>query len=55
VREHAAQLVTFLETVAAGGPSRIEVTAPPRADYDADGVLDADERQRGTDPYDPAS
>jgi hypothetical protein len=55
VREHAAQLVTFLETVAGAGPARIDVTAPPIADYDGDGVLDADERQRGTDPYDPAS
>jgi hypothetical protein len=55
VREHLAQLVTFFESTAAGGPARIEVTAPPRADYDADGVLDEDERRRGTDPYDPNS
>jgi len=26
-----------------------------RPDYDADGVLDADERAHGTDPYDPLS
>ncbi len=55
VREHAAQLVTFLESVASGNPGLIEVTAPPLADYDADGVLDADEERNGTDPYDPAS
>lgn len=55
IREHSAQLVTFLESVAIGEQGRIEVTAPPRADYDADGVLDVDEQQRGTDPYDPAS
>ena len=50
-----AQLVTFFDAVAHGGPGRIEVTVPARADYDADGVLDDDERARGTDPYDPAS
>jgi hypothetical protein len=41
--------------VAAGAPARIEVTIPPRADYDGDGTLDADERAHGTDPYDPQS
>lgn len=55
IREHLAQLVTFFETAADGRPGRIEVTVPPRADYDGDGVLDADERDRGTDPYDPQS
>jgi len=55
VREHAAQLVTFLETVANGEPGRIEVTMPPRADYDGDGALDDVERENGTDPYDPNS
>ena len=55
VREHSAQLVTFLDTVANGDPGRIEVTIPARADYDGDGVLDADEQAHGTDPYDPAS
>lgn len=55
VREHAAQLVTFLESVRDGEPGRIEVTMPPHADYDGDGALDDDERERGTDPYDPNS
>jgi dienelactone hydrolase len=55
VREHLAQLVTFLTSAASGGPGRIEVTVPPRPDYDGDGVLDDDERARGTDPYDPTS
>ena len=41
--------------VANGAPGRIEVTAPARADFDGDGVLDDDERAHGTDPYDPAS
>ncbi len=55
IREHLAQLVTFFESVTDGGPGRIEVTVPPRPDYDGDGVLDEDERTHGTDPYDPAS
>ena len=54
IREHTAQLITFLSSVAAGGRGRIEVTVPPRADYDGDGVLDADELRRGTDPYNPS-
>jgi len=55
IREHLAQLTTFLDAVVNGKPGRIEVTAPPRADYDGDGVLDDDERAHGTDPYDPSS
>lgn len=55
LREHLAQKVMFFESLANGNPARIEVTAPPIADYDADGVLDADEFARGTDPYDPQS
>lgn len=55
VREHADQLVAFFTSAAAGEPARIEMTAPPLADYDGDGVLDADEQLAGTDPYDPGS
>jgi hypothetical protein len=55
IREHLAQLVIFLESVADGGPGHIEVTVPPQPDYDADGVLDEDERDHGTDAYDPES
>jgi len=55
LRAHTAQLVSFLASIAAGGPARIEVTAPPLQDYDADGILDAEEGERGTDPYDPES
>jgi len=55
IREELAQVVTFLDAVANGEPGRIEVTAPARADYDGDGVLDDAERTNGTDPYDPTS
>lgn len=55
IREHLEQLVTFLASVAEGGPAVVDITAPPIADYDADGVADAIERANGTDPYDPAS
>lgn len=55
LREHLAQVVAFFESAAANGLARIEVTAPPRADYDADGVLDEEELRRGTDPYDPSN
>ncbi|HMR73469.1 MAG TPA: hypothetical protein PKD61_00110 [Polyangiaceae bacterium] len=53
IREHAAQLVEFLQT-SGGGKATIRVTAPARADFDADGVLDADEEAAGTDPTDPS-
>lgn len=49
IREHNAQLVTFL-TTADQGSARIEITAPPRADFDADGALDADDAA----PFDPS-
>jgi hypothetical protein len=55
VREELAQLVTFLGGVANGEAGRIELTTPPHADYDGDGVLDEVERTHGTDPYDPTS
>ncbi len=48
IREHSAALVTFFST-ALTGTARIEITAPPIADFDGDGALD------GVDsaPYDP--
>ena len=55
IREHLAQLTTFLDAVANDAPGRIEVTAPAGADYDGDGVLDAVELANGTNPYDPSS
>lgn len=55
IREHLEQLVTFLVSVADGGPAVIDVTAPPVADYDGDGSPDDAERRRGTDPHDPES
>jgi dienelactone hydrolase len=48
IREHVAELVTFLSTANAG-KAVVEVTAPPRADFDGDGVLDADD----ADPMNP--
>lgn len=48
VREHQAQLVTFL-TTSNEGAAVIEVTAPPAADFDGDGALDAAD----ADPLDP--
>lgn len=54
IREHSAELVTFLEGALSGAPE-ITVTAPVRLDFDADGVLDAAEIAAGTDPWDPAS
>ncbi len=54
IREHSRQLSTFLLGAAAGVPE-ITVTAPARADFDADGVDDAAEAAAGTDPWDPTS
>jgi hypothetical protein len=54
IREHTAALVTFLVGALDGAP-RIEITAPVRRDYDADGIDDDAERASGTDPWDPAS
>jgi hypothetical protein len=48
VREHEAQLVTFFSTANAGA-AKIEVTAPPRADFYGDGALDDVDK----DPLDP--
>lgn len=48
VREHAAQLAKFFSTARAG-KAVIEVTAPPVADFDGDGALDASDSA----PYDP--
>lgn len=54
IREHSDQLTAFLTGALSGVPT-ITLTAPPRADFDADGVLDDAERAQGTDPYDPES
>lgn len=50
VREHSRQLAKFFSS-ALTGPAVIEVTAPPRADFDGDGVLDADDAA----PNDPGA
>ncbi len=55
VREHLQQLVRFFRSAAEAPGARIEVPVPPVADYDGDGLHDADEGRRGTDPYDPES
>jgi hypothetical protein len=49
IREHLAQVIHFFRT------TEVIQTAPSRADFDGDGVLDEDERARGTDPFDPRS
>jgi len=49
IREHVRQLVTFLKSADAG-MAKIESTAPPRADFDGDGALDAVDGA----PWDPA-
>ncbi len=49
IREHDDQMVAFFTSLQDGGPATIPSTAPPRADYDGDGVLDQDD----TDPLDP--
>jgi hypothetical protein len=48
-REHSGQLVKFL-TTSNEGAAVIEVTAPPVADFDGDGALDASD----ADPLDPS-
>lgn len=50
IREHADQLVGFLTSSLAGSPV-VTVTAPPREDFDGDGVLDAEDPA----PFDPAT
>ncbi len=52
LREHISQLVTFLGGATAGA-AHIPITAPPRQDYDGDGILDEIEVANGTNPYDP--
>ncbi|MBK8998246.1 MAG: hypothetical protein IPM35_21190 [Myxococcales bacterium] len=42
IREHASQLAAFFASANAG-IAVVEVTAPPRADFDGDGVLDAED------------
>lgn len=54
IREHADQLVQFLSS-AAQGQAQVVVTAPARDDFDGDGVDDAVELAKGTDPTDPKS
>ncbi len=49
IREHSDQLVRFF-TTAGEGHAVVEVTAPPRADIDGDGALDAEDAS----PYDPS-
>jgi len=48
IRQHSAALATFFSTALAG-TARIEVTAPPIADFDGDGALDENDAA----PYDP--
>jgi dienelactone hydrolase len=56
IREVLAQIVHFFQTALDGTAApEIISTAPPVADFDGDGVTDADEMAAGTDPYDPTS
>lgn len=48
IRAHSAALATFFSTAYAGA-ARIDVTAPPIADFDGDGALDANDAA----PLDP--
>jgi hypothetical protein len=48
VREHSRQLAKFFSSALAG-KAVIEVTSPPRADFDGDGALDVDDAK----PLDP--
>lgn len=50
VREHADQLTSFLSSVASNKAGSVASTAPPLADFDGDGALDA----KDSDPVDPA-
>jgi hypothetical protein len=50
VREHAAQAVAFFVSLATGAPATVPSTAPPRSDYDGDGVSDSADGK----PLDPA-
>ncbi|HEV8323738.1 MAG TPA: hypothetical protein VG389_19120 [Myxococcota bacterium] len=49
------EIVHFFTTALGGATPEIDVYAPPVADWDDDGVPDADELVAGTDPYDPTS
>ena len=42
IREHARQLAQFFASANAG-KAVVEVTAPPRADFDGDGALDSED------------
>ncbi len=48
IREHSKALATFFSSAYTGN-ARIEVTAPPVADFDGDGALD----DKDASPYDP--
>jgi dienelactone hydrolase len=54
IREHDQELVEFFQS-AGSGKAVVEVTAPPVADFDGDGVPDDLEQANGTDPWDPSS
>lgn len=55
IRELDRQVVHFFQSGMTSAAPEIIITKPPVADYDADGVTDADEKTAGTDPYNPDS
>lgn len=54
IRELDEQVVHLFQSEMKGS-AEIIVTKPPVADYDGDGVTDAQEKKDGTNPYDPNS
>ena len=55
IRELDEQVMHLFRSDMMAAAPEIIVTKPPVADYDGDGVTDAEEQKAGTDPYNPDS